>query len=502
MYSFPDLRRGLRWTVFGLVLATGATAVAEDAQLRLRLPKRSKPTPVQKLNQDGVKAVQKHDYERAKRLFYQAYLIDPNDPFTLNNLGYMAEMEGEIERAQRYYALATENTSDATIDVASEREVEGKAVSQIAGNAVDRNMQVNRLNVEAMGLLMKDRAPEADIVLQKALAIDAKNPFTLNNMGLAKEKEGELEQALRYYQEAANTRSDERVVVTVRKDWRGKPISEVAAQNAKAARKILDRSADVDSRVARLNLRGVSALNRNNRRLAREYFNQAYKLDPNNAFTMNNMGYVAELDGDRETATFFYEKAKTGRRSNAPIALASRRDAEGMRLDAIAATNNTAVDQAQQAALEARRREGGAVVLRKRDNTPVHEAGGTPTVIMAPRRADESEVRIPVGEDTAPGAEEEGNIVLPAGNQPTSQPTPPEAQPGTSQPGTQPPAAGQQEPLSSPPLPPQQRGQEPTSTPPAPPEESAPVQGQDDGGLLMPIPEDQQPPAAQQPPQN
>ena len=34
-------------------------------------------------------------------------------------------------------------------------------------------MKVNELNSEALGLLNRDRAPEADVVLQAALKIDA-----------------------------------------------------------------------------------------------------------------------------------------------------------------------------------------------------------------------------------------------------------------------------------------------------------------------------------------
>ena len=54
--------------------------------MRIPLPKKSKYTPVQQFNRDGVAALKKHDISKAKRLFYKAYLIDPNDPFTLNNL--------------------------------------------------------------------------------------------------------------------------------------------------------------------------------------------------------------------------------------------------------------------------------------------------------------------------------------------------------------------------------------------------------------------------------
>jgi tetratricopeptide (TPR) repeat protein len=95
-----------RFLVFGgLALAMLLAGTASAGDLRLNLPKRTQPTPVQKLNRQGVRALEKHDYAKAKALFYKAYLLDPNDPFTLNNLGYIAELDGEVERAQRFYAL-------------------------------------------------------------------------------------------------------------------------------------------------------------------------------------------------------------------------------------------------------------------------------------------------------------------------------------------------------------------------------------------------------------
>ncbi len=136
-----------RSLVLAGTLACFLFAPAAPAQLRITLPKRSKPTPVQKLNQDGVKAVQKHDYEKAKRLFYKAYLLDPNDPFTLNNLGYIAELEGQVDRAQRFYALAAEQNSEATIAAASASEMKGKSVAEVAGRTEDTKLLVNRYNV-------------------------------------------------------------------------------------------------------------------------------------------------------------------------------------------------------------------------------------------------------------------------------------------------------------------------------------------------------------------
>ena len=81
-------------------------SLAHAGGLRITIPKRSEATPVQKLNREGVKEIQNHRLARAERLFYRAYLIDPDDPFTLNNLGYISELQGKIDRAQRYYQLA------------------------------------------------------------------------------------------------------------------------------------------------------------------------------------------------------------------------------------------------------------------------------------------------------------------------------------------------------------------------------------------------------------
>jgi Flp pilus assembly protein TadD len=354
--------------LFFLCLPALQSASAGDAALRIPLPKKSKYTPVQQLNRDGVQALKKHDVNKAKRLFYKAYLIDPNDPFTLNNLGYISELEGDRDRAQRFYDQAQANTSDAMVDRSTDDQVKGQAVAKVAGRTNEGPMKVNALNSEAISLLSKDRAPEADLVLQQAMKLDPKNPFTLNNMGFAKEKEGELEEAVKYYDQAAGTGSRDAVVIAINKSWRGKPISEIAADNAEKTRKELAKSEDKQAQVVRLNLRGVSAMNRNDRKAAREYFQQAYKLDPNNAFALNNMGYLAEMDGDRETAQDYYEQARKAEHAGAKVAVSTRPEVEGRELARVAEQSDSLVDAKMQADAEARRRSGKTPVLRTRDN--------------------------------------------------------------------------------------------------------------------------------------
>jgi Flp pilus assembly protein TadD len=417
------MRKGpLAFLIFGLVLGVLSASPAMAQDIRIPLPKRSKPTPVQQLNRDGVKAIQKRDFNHAKKLFYRAYLIDPNDPFTLNNLGYIAELEGDLDRAQRYYALAADVSSEATVDRASNDLDEGRMVREVAGNAQDRNLRVTKLNVEAMSLLMKSRAPEADVILQKALAIDRRDAFTLNNMGYAKEQEGDLDKALSYYTAAASTRSQERVVVTANSDWRGKPISEIADRNSKKVRKLMEEiREDHEKQVAMLNLRGVSALNRNDRNEARQDFEKAYRLDPNNAFTVNNMGYLSELEGDRETAEYFYTKARESDHAGATVRTATRKDAEGHKVADVAEDSNSKVDAAMEATVEALRRQGGPVQLQHRDHSTVAPPQSPPESSPQPdANSPDASGNI---QQTPPSAQPPGQ--LPQSGNPT-QPKPPQ----------------------------------------------------------------------------
>src|SRR6267142_6337565 len=193
--------RSLYLSLFLGLLVAGGT-LADGAEFRINIPKRTEATPVQKLNREGVKEIQKHHIPKAEKLFYKAYLLDPDDPFTLNNLGYISELQGRVERAQRYYELASRQDSETVIDQASVPELKGKQLTEITGSFGNRELRVNRGNVEAMSLLSQGRTQEASVVLQRTLAIDPHSAFTLNNLGFTMEAEGELESAYRYYNQA------------------------------------------------------------------------------------------------------------------------------------------------------------------------------------------------------------------------------------------------------------------------------------------------------------
>ncbi len=323
------MHRSLPLSVLALMAACLVALPLLGQGVRITIPKRTEATPVQKLNREGVKEIQKHHLERAQRLFYKAYLIDPDDPFTLNNLGYISELEGKIERAQRYYELAAkENNSETVIAEASSRKFQGRKLSEVTNSYGNLELRINRANILAMGLLEQGRNQEAEDVLRDALKLDPKNPFTLNNLGFAMEGQGDLESALRYYNDASITHSTEPIVVALDPHWRGKAISDVAFSNEQAVRARLASEQNAPDRAARLR-------------------------------------------GDQETANEFYDLAQRGEQAGLSVTAASHHEMVGEAVGRVAGTNAQGTEVNLQAEAEIKRRRHTPIVLRRRDNSPV-----------------------------------------------------------------------------------------------------------------------------------
>ena len=367
MYSFRNYR-----LFASFLTVVSCVSLAQAGGVRITIPKRSEATPVQKLNREGVKQIQHHHLAKAERLFYKAYLIDPDDPFTLNNLGYISELQGKIDRAQRYYELAAkENNSETVIALASARHLEGHKLSEVTTSYGNLELRINRGNIQAMTLLERGRSQEAEDILRETLKLDPRNPFTLNNLGFTMESQGDLESALRYYNDASLTHSSEPIVVSLDPRWRGKPISDIAFRNEQAVRARLASEQSSQDRAARLHVQGVSALNHNNEAKAYEYFQKAYRLDPQSSFSLNNMGFVSEAHGDKETASEFYSSAQHGEDAGVPVSIASHHEMVGAAVGQVAGSNAQASEADLQAEAEAKRRMHAPIILRRRDNTPV-----------------------------------------------------------------------------------------------------------------------------------
>lgn len=345
----------------GQFVAGTTGSLASD--LKIPIPQRNISTPTQKLNREGVAELKRGHREKAKQLFYKAYLLDPDDPFTLNNLGYVAELEGDADRALRYYALAARQPTDAVIDQSSDAALKGKALDQAFQQVRDSDQEVGKLNEQSIVLMQQGHIFEAKNLLTAAQARHPQDPFLLNNLGYALESVGDIEGALRCYSQAASLHSTKKVIVTPRAKWRGRPISEVASANAVAVSEQIARGEGVEATTARLNLRGVAALNDNDPSAAREFFRQAYAHDAQNAFTLNNLGYVAELDGDWETAQSYYAAARAGHEANDRVNYSTRRDAEGLKINRVADDNQVDIETTLKTMQEEKRRANRPIEL-------------------------------------------------------------------------------------------------------------------------------------------
>ena len=135
----------------------------------------------------------------------------------------------------------------------------------------------------------------------------------------------------------------------------------------------MQNAATDQAQAALLAVRGVSATNRNNWPAAKQDFLRAYSLDPNSAFSINNIGYLAERDGDLETAQFFYARARKAEHANDRVGLATQRSAEGKHLSAVITDSGQQVGDKIVFENQARQRQSGPIELKHRDNTPVME---------------------------------------------------------------------------------------------------------------------------------
>jgi hypothetical protein len=123
----------------------------------------------------------------------------------------------------------------------------------------------------------------------------------------------------------------------------------------------------------------------------------AYQLDPECEFSLNNVGYLAEMNGDLETAQVFYERARLARLANARVGLATRQSVEGSKLFQVANESNQNVGAKMEQQTEARRRQTGPIILKRRDGTPVDETpdDSQPTNSPEPNNRDNQQQKRP-----------------------------------------------------------------------------------------------------------
>jgi tetratricopeptide (TPR) repeat protein len=171
---------------------------------------------------------------------------------------------------------------------------------------------------------------------------------------------------MKYYTAAAGARSSDVVAVTQNRSWQGKSVSEMAAANVMRLEGQSQENGSSEIQVFLLSQQGVFAANENDWSTAKRDFMQAYALDPSSAFSLNNRGYVAERDGDLESAQFFYQKAGQAYGAGLPVGLATSPSVKGQALSRVATESRTQVDGALDVYSRERRGQPGSIELTPR----------------------------------------------------------------------------------------------------------------------------------------
>ena len=111
--------------------------------------------------------------------------------------------------------------------------------------------------------------------------------------------------------------------------------------------------------------------------------------NPNSAFTLNNRGFVAEQDGDLETAQYFYGKAQRAENAGGNVGFATQLAAEGQSLETVAGTSNDKVDDALEVYSQKRRQEQAPIELTPRggssNSSPENEPKTPPSPATQPQ---------------------------------------------------------------------------------------------------------------------
>jgi tetratricopeptide (TPR) repeat protein len=170
----------------------------------------------------------------------------------------------------------------------------------------------------------------------------------------------------------------------------------------------------------------VSALNHANAADAQKYFADAYQLDPSNSFTLNNIGYIDELAGDRESAQMYYDAARTAQQSSERVTYSTRSEAEGRRIGSLAQTNEGDVAATLKAIQQRKRQAKQPIRLMVRGGNAIEPVGDSkpqapisvPTPALPPARLPERDV---APESAVPQVDQTSSPSAPPS---TSQPAP------------------------------------------------------------------------------
>ena len=126
------------------------------------------------------------------------------------------------------------------------------------------------------------------------------------------------------------------------------------------------------------------------------------------------MGFLAEMDGDRETADFYYDKAQEAKRRKVTVRVATRQEAEGRPVGQVAEVSDADVQARMQSDQEMKRRQGGEASATESRRHPGDLAPPAAPPVAPQPSASEQEMR-PVPQTAAPVPSSGSATVIAAG---------------------------------------------------------------------------------------
>lgn len=91
-----------------------------------------------RIQSDAIDYYVDGDIEAYKAAIRDAYEKDPDDPYVMNNMGVLYELEGDISKAKEMYRKAADNAGDRTVRKSSRKEDKDKYLKDVAEENLER----------------------------------------------------------------------------------------------------------------------------------------------------------------------------------------------------------------------------------------------------------------------------------------------------------------------------------------------------------------------------
>jgi len=93
---------------------------------------------VARIESDAIDYYVAGDIESYKKDIRDAYERDPDDPYAMNNMGVLYELEGDIQQAKEMYSKAADHAGERTVRKSSREGDKDKYLKDIAEENLER----------------------------------------------------------------------------------------------------------------------------------------------------------------------------------------------------------------------------------------------------------------------------------------------------------------------------------------------------------------------------